>query len=263
MHRTLRTPFIALIVLLAQCPASAESQATPEVVFNGRITDEKVDAFIAANEAHLPGAHVLSLSSSGGEVLAAIKLARWVRKNDLDVRVRLMCMSSCANYVFPAGRKKIIDPHALVVWHGSAEQKNFREAQARYDELLAAQQTRELSADERLLLESGRQNYDAMIRYRAAQRDFFAEIGVDEGITRLGQEPVDYHVYGWTASLKAMARFGIEGVSASPDYGSLAELTENPAAIFLLHGHLLTFDTDPDGALVAQEARDVKVKPKK
>src|SRR6202000_415715 len=122
--------------------------SSSEIEFNGKTTPERVDAFIAAHEPLGAEIHVVDLTSTGGEVSSAIRLAQWIHKNSLDVRVRLICISSCANYLFPAGRAKTIDPHALVIWHGSAEQKNFREAQASYEELLAAQAKRELSPGE-------------------------------------------------------------------------------------------------------------------
>ena len=61
----------------------------------------------------------LIMRSGGGEVTGAMKLARWVRENDIDVEVDGECFSSCANYVFPAGRNKYIVGQGIVAWHGT------------------------------------------------------------------------------------------------------------------------------------------------
>ena len=61
----------------------------------------------------------LLISSDGGEVDAAIKLALWVFENQIDIEVRDYCLSSCANYVFTAAKNKTIHPGAVVAWHGN------------------------------------------------------------------------------------------------------------------------------------------------
>lgn len=64
------------------------------------------------------------ISSGGGEINAGMKMGYWVFDNQIDVVVNGMCMSSCANYIFPAGHRKIINNGSIVAWHGSALQES-------------------------------------------------------------------------------------------------------------------------------------------
>lgn len=62
---------------------------------------------------------MLRLTSSGGEVEAAIRLAGWIYTNKIDIEVVDYCLSSCANYLFTAAFQKTILPGAVVAWHGN------------------------------------------------------------------------------------------------------------------------------------------------
>ena len=127
--------------------------------------------------------------------------------------MRKVCASSCANYLFLAGRRKVIDDGAIVIWHGSALQKNFRERAAdcprRIGELshaggeLADLYIRQLAVEETTC-----ELFATMVK---AQNDFFERIGASEYVTRLGQEPRAFDAI-WTVSLAAMASLGITGV---------------------------------------------------
>ena len=67
----------------------------------------------------------LAITSPGGTVFWGIKIGEIVYENGWDVHVRGLCFSSCANYVFPAGRNKVIEDGGIVGWHGSARQDHF------------------------------------------------------------------------------------------------------------------------------------------
>jgi len=61
----------------------------------------------------------LVITSGGGLVDAALDLAEAVHARHLDVEVPSTCLSSCANYVFPAGRRKLLARPGAVRWHGT------------------------------------------------------------------------------------------------------------------------------------------------
>ena len=67
----------------------------------------------------------LAITSPGGSVYWGIKIGEVVYENAWDVRVLGLCVSSCANYIFPAGRNKVIEDGGIVGWHGSARQDYF------------------------------------------------------------------------------------------------------------------------------------------
>jgi hypothetical protein len=62
----------------------------------------------------------LSIRSTGGEVNTGMALGRWVHAHHLDVKVLDYCLSSCANYVFPAGAQKTVSNFAMIGFHGGA-----------------------------------------------------------------------------------------------------------------------------------------------
>jgi len=117
-------PFAAIsICALAVCALHAQPRATSiaragdAVVFDGRI-----DAASAARAIELlqDGAVTrLVITSGGGQVDAAIDLALAVHARQLDVEVPTACLSSCANYVLPAARRKLLGRPGAVAWHGN------------------------------------------------------------------------------------------------------------------------------------------------
>ncbi len=69
----------------------------------------------------------LKISSLGGNVLEGLRLGNWVFDNELDVIVDKVCASSCANYVFPAGKIKYLHKHSALIWHGNSYQEDINE----------------------------------------------------------------------------------------------------------------------------------------
>ena len=61
---------------------------------------------------------VLAIRSPGGEVNTGMALGTWVHAHRLTVKVMEFCLSSCANYVFPAAPQKIVSNVAVVGFHG-------------------------------------------------------------------------------------------------------------------------------------------------
>ncbi|HGE8268061.1 TPA: hypothetical protein ACGD2I_002570 [Aeromonas hydrophila] len=49
----------------------------------------------------------------------------WVFNKKLDVQVDGYCLSSCANYVFPAANNKLLGRHAIIGYHGGASSQCF------------------------------------------------------------------------------------------------------------------------------------------
>ena len=69
----------------------------------------------------------LMITSLGGDGLIGMDIGEWVYRNKISIEVSRYCLSSCANYVFPAGFKKILHKDALLGWHGGSFQDNLRE----------------------------------------------------------------------------------------------------------------------------------------
>ena len=165
------------------------------LMYCGDLTDRGFDALRAADKR---SARTLLIMSSGGDVRVGMDFGEWVYSRKLDVVVDTACVSSCANYIFPAARRKILLPGAVVVWHGSAHQ-GARDIE----------QDTEHSAEER----NKARNIVYPLRDREAA--FFTQIGVSECITRFGIVQAD--IPGpFTMSAQDMRRFGITNVQGGP-----------------------------------------------
>ena len=62
-----------------------------------------------------PRPRLLKVTSSGGDITLGMELGEWVFRNGLDVEVVDHCFSSCANYVFTAGKAKYLNPDAVLM----------------------------------------------------------------------------------------------------------------------------------------------------
>jgi hypothetical protein len=178
-------------------------------VYSGSISAEHNAGFFARVNGR-PLRRLL-IDSGGGDVAAAIELADWIHAQQLDITVTGVCLSSCANYVFPAARHKEIRPGAIVAWHGNyhhlAQTGLWRD-----DVELRMQRDGE---DEQT---ATRYVQTQVARLVALERDFFARIGVDQRVCQVGKLPpynvADYYFL----SVADMKRFGITAVQAPVDY---------------------------------------------
>ncbi len=155
---------------------------------------------------------VLSIQSVGGSVLTGISLGSWVRANSLDVKVLEYCLSSCANYVFPAGRRKIVSNFALIGYHGGANSAYLGISAA--SKKVLAEQPRS---------EGFRKMADSMlksVRNQAQQELAFLKIlGVDVDLVSRGQEDRYQGLFkehpktkGWTYSAADFERMGVHRI---------------------------------------------------
>jgi hypothetical protein len=139
------------------------------------------------------------VTSDGGEVMAALRLARALRMRGLLLVVKSHCISSCANFLFPAARTKAVAPESLLIFHGGI-------APGAFGGLFGDGEERELLSQ---------------------TRAFFREIGVDGSITyqppwrRDPRSGVRSLAQEWTATPAALRRHGMTGILAmwfpSPD----------------------------------------------
>lgn len=59
------------------------------------------------------------ISSQGGDAVEAIQIGTTMQARGIDVVVRGMCLGSCAQYIFIAGRRRQIEPGGLVAFMAS------------------------------------------------------------------------------------------------------------------------------------------------
>lgn len=214
MHPIFR-PGLPLLCLLLTLPGCANNKAREEasratvtissdgkrLVYNGKIKASTVDEALALYQAAQRKPDTLDISSQGGSLYDGIRLGMLVHRQQLDVRIFGECASSCANYIFPAGKNKYLLPNSRLLWHGGMLQPDWRaRIQQRYPD------------DAHARLRAIEEN-DWMQQYEAA---FFRRIGVNPLLTVCGQHPAWRQqfpdTYGFDYSLDDLARFGVRNI---------------------------------------------------
>jgi hypothetical protein len=175
----------------AQSPPALVEVADGAVIFNGQINANSAARFLRLLQDRTVTR--LVITSRGGIVSAALDMADAIHERQLDVEVPSACHSSCANYIFPAGRRKLVGRPGAVAWHGNMAH------------ILYLQQTAQASWDENLA-EGARQ-------LAGREAEFFRRIGVDGFVCWFAKiEP--YKVEGsYYLSASDMERFGIRDVT--------------------------------------------------
>ena len=234
-------------LLLSTPLISHISKANDEIAppfFTGSITEESVDKFIAENNERTNFTSI-DIASQGGDVRAALKLGRWVRDKHLDIRVRTMCYSACANYVFIAAKNKLVTRGSFVGWHGDMEQKDFRDLIEKYE--LALSEKKWMTEEDSLFISDNKKKYMLLKELRLEQADFYSSVGVDSYFGRIGQEPIKYPSDGWTLTANAMKYLGIKNVIVPEGYATEAYFAKDPMASLVNHGPILILDISSSG----------------
>ncbi|MES2291872.1 MAG: hypothetical protein V4527_01075 [Pseudomonadota bacterium] len=109
----------AILSLLGSLAAASGAGAadTGELRINGHI-----NAAVAGQmqDALGHGAHVIRVTSGGGDPLPSLALARDIRREHATLIVDGLCAGACANFLFPAAGKRMVMPGALVIFSGTA-----------------------------------------------------------------------------------------------------------------------------------------------
>jgi len=157
----------------------------------------------------------LVISSGGGDTVEGRHVGRWVRDRALVVEVDVICFSSCADYVFPAGRARVIRADAFVGWHGNERQ--FDVLAARTGVSVADQLATVPPAD---VAPGPRAAFvqEALRSFAVTQKDeaeFYASLGLNDAFAAcavgdvLEKRPGYAGQIGWGFSLADMARLGL------------------------------------------------------
>ncbi|UCC55554.1 MAG: hypothetical protein JSU75_09330 [Gammaproteobacteria bacterium] len=203
-------PLILAAMMWIAGTAGAEVSVSEDTAwYSGSISAEQNRQFFEAVQGR--AVKRLVITSDGGEVAAGIALGLWVFENKLDIEVPEYCLSSCANYVFPAGRHKFIGKGAVVAWHGNY---HHLEQTGLWEEEVAVRMERH-GKDAVTARAQVREEVDRLVHL---EQDFFARIGVDEYLCWIGKMPPysvpDYYFL----SKEDMARFGVTHVHTPAGY---------------------------------------------
>jgi hypothetical protein len=182
-----------------------------ELTYFGPITAEANRKLAVLHGGDGGKATVLAIRSGGGETGAGMELGAWIRMRKLDVKVMEVCLSSCANYVFTAGRNKIVSNFAVVGFHGGLGSTVVLDpAQQKILDGMAP-------AEREAALAPVKQDQARQLLEETA---FFRDLGVRQDITLLGNaEPYlsrhakDEKMWGWTYSVEDFARLGVDRIT--------------------------------------------------
>ena len=209
---------LAFFCLAGNANSAAEEQV---VYYTGSISPENNQRFFKSIEDK--PVKWLVIKSNGGDVEAGIKLATWLFDNNVNIEIDEYCLSSCANYVFPAAKRKVIRPGAVVAWHGNYHHLQYTGLWRDDIEI----HMRKYGESRKVSTRKVRRQMRHLV---GLEKMFFKRIGVNEFVCRIGkQAPYKVPNY-YFLSRQDMLRFGIRGVQVSNDY-TLTDVSEMPASI--------------------------------
>lgn len=184
--------FVLLAVACSLAPARAASRVEGDaILFDGRIDNASAREFL---DLLWSTAQVdrLVITSGGGLVGPALDMANAIADRGLDIEVPTQCHSSCANYLFPAARRKVIGRPGAVAWHGNMAHVLYLQATGRdgwNDELV-----------------------DEARRLRQREDALYARIGVDGFLCWFGKvAPFEVEEF-YEVSPAGLALFGVRDV---------------------------------------------------
>jgi hypothetical protein len=181
--------------------------------------------------------------SGGGNWESALALGILIHRHGWNVEVVDLCASSCANFIFPAGRVKYLHRNALLLFHGGPHQQNLSD-QVRTleaDQASAVTNVPVTAKDPGRARMEGRANVDDQSAPRLKVREFlsitdvssaadlltkltnasdrfYEELGVNLQLPTFGQtgryEPTykAYKYNGFTYRLDSLRRLGINNI---------------------------------------------------
>ena len=213
-------------------PVLRAASAEPATVFVSGNTLRYVGKFSAASTQAFKAATSsiergrlkrIVISSAGGVTTDAREVATWVHDMGLVVEVDTVCFSSCANYVFPAGKARIIRKNAFVGWHGN--ERGMAIEALRKGGTLKEEFRNTLPPD---ILEKPPEVLAAYVDQlvesaTASHRDeaaFYAKLGLNDAFSVCAVGSVAFAKYpgletkrGWGFSIKDMNRLGLTNIS--------------------------------------------------
>ena len=225
--------YIILLFLLSACSAIRLTDDASVIRFESPVNASSVAEFIRIAQTS-PKVKKIILNSNGGDLVAGMDMGDYILSRNLDVEVESKCFSSCANYLFISGNKKIIQDGALVGWHGSMTTKLSDASYicekiegCNYQEYIA-EITAKYGKDEEYYLNGMNKILAPMIE---RQQQFYQVRGVVQQVTTYG------HCHGrnkrvWTYSISDMRKFGIRNIIADEEKYLAAVATSELVDLF-------------------------------
>lgn len=100
---------------------------TPDVLcVDGSVSEGALESIQAALATRTPGTPLtVVMRSGGGDASAAINIARELLRYETTTVAHQVCVSSCANYLLPSGKRSVVLPDTLLGFHGGLNWRQF------------------------------------------------------------------------------------------------------------------------------------------
>lgn len=188
-------------------PDAKPFQAPPTIRLEGRILF--FDGSITRESGNLvrkllgnKNVTTISINSMGGDIDSALDIATIIHAKKLNVIVRTVCASACANYIFPAGQNKYIGNDSYLLWHGSAD---------------SPQEQLQITSDSKNLSRNDLFRLPEFIKIKEKERFFYKNLKVNYRLPFCPQLQSNYLVKfpeKWFSYLpEDLERFGVKNVS--------------------------------------------------
>lgn len=168
--------------LNADAPPQTHRVEPDGLCFSGTITTESSAAFVEAVSGFDPAMPlVVVLTSRGGEINAGMGMGEALVPRTTTVVAQRTCLSSCANYPFLAGDRRVIGAGALLAYHGGIFEEPESHWTALREEWSKAMNARDLEA-------SMTASRDYATNAVARQSAFLESVGADVDLFRWMQD---------------------------------------------------------------------------
>ncbi|WP_304944240.1 hypothetical protein [Vallitalea guaymasensis] len=162
---------------------------------DGTITETSYDDFMKVFNSDVK---TLVINSGGGDTYSGLRIAKVIYDSKIDVVVDKICASSAANYLFMAGRNKVVKEGSLLMFHGgvnSFDVKNLEE------------ELKNQGASEKMIEEQ--KGYITM--QRKLEKDFYELVGVDLKLLEYSHV-ITEKVGFWAPSPEVLSSFGVTNI---------------------------------------------------
>ena len=189
----------------------------------GNFSEPSAQAFKAATASVARGQlKRIVVSSAGGITTSAREVASWVHDMGLVVEVDTVCFSSCANYVFPAGKSRVIRKDAFVGWHGNERGmaiEAMRKGGTLREEFKNTLPPEDLEKPPEALEVYLDQLVESATASHRDEAAFYAKLGLNDAFSVCAVGTVAFAKYpaletkqGWGFSIKDMNRLGLTNI---------------------------------------------------
>lgn len=231
--------FITILILICQNASASEPKDNETtsvklneniIYFSGTLTKEAIDKTIQIyNEQKIKPTKIV-ISSDGGDIDLGMDFGEWVFNNHLDIQVNDYCLSSCANYIFPAAKNKLLGERAIVGYHGGASSQSFdlSDINEMYKDLPDSEQMKK--KQEAI---EGMKTY--LDRVREKESKFYKRINIPQEISTLGQQgkysKKSESFIGWTYTPDGFMKLGLKNIILTDNKWELTKYKGKPLFI--------------------------------